>query len=208
MTLRTLFAVGVLMWMAAATAATLYVTSISASEVQVIINGNVVRTLRIGDVSPEGVKLAEIRGGTAYLEVGGSRLAMSIGSSTQSDAVLRADSRGHFPVNALINGVQVPALIDTGATGVTVNAEQARRMGIDLSRAQRGTSRTANGTAPIYIVTFARVQIGDIALANVPGTVVEGGTDRLAVALIGMSFLRHVEMRRSGDTMTLSRPNF
>lgn len=30
----------------------------------------------------------------------------------------------------------------------------------------------------------------------------------LSIALIGMSFLKHVEMRRSGNTMTLSRPNY
>ncbi len=208
MTLRTLLAVAVFLWIGSAAATTVYVTSIGPNEVQVIINGSVARTLRPGETSPEGVKLAEIRGATAYFELGGAKLAMSIGSSTQSEAVLRADRRGHFAVNALINGVAVPALIDTGASGVTVNAEQARRMGIDLRQAQRGSSRTANGSVPVYYVTFAQVRVGDIALANVPGAVVDGGTDRLAVALIGMSFLRQVEMRRAGDTMTLSQPNF
>jgi predicted aspartyl protease len=42
----------------------------------------------------------------------------------------------------------------------------------------------------------------------VPGAVAEGGADRLPVVLIGMSFLKDVEMRRSGDTMTLSQQSF
>ena len=81
-------------------------------------------------------------------------------------------------------------------------------MGIDPRRGQRVITQTANGPATVYAVTFARVQVGDVVLANVPGAVAEGGADRLPIVLIGMSFLRHVEMRRSGDTMTLSRPSF
>jgi aspartyl protease family protein len=122
--------------------------------------------------------------------------------------VLRADGRGQFMVNALINGVKVPAVIDTGASGVLVNWNQALQMGIDPRQGQRITTQTANGRAVVYVVTFARVQVGDIVLANVPGAVTEGGAERLPVVLIGMSFLKHVEMRRSGETLTLSRPAF
>jgi aspartyl protease family protein len=99
-------------------------------------------------------------------------------------------------------------MIDTGASGVLVNWNQALQMGIDPRQGQRVLTQTANGRAYVYAVTFARVQVGDIVLANVPGAVTEGGVDKLPVVLIGMSFLRHVEMRRSGDTMTLSRPSF
>ena len=51
------------------------------------------------------------------------------------------------------------------------------------------------------------MQVGDVALANVPATIQEGGSDQLPLALIGMSFLKQVEMRRVGNTMTLSRPH-
>jgi predicted aspartyl protease len=54
-------------------------------------------------------------------------------------------------------------------------------------------------------VILASVQVGDVVLANVPATVQEGG--QLPFALIGMSFLKQVEMRRSGNTLTLSRPH-
>ena len=191
----------------AAAAATIYVTSVGRNEVQIIVDGKAVRTLRPGEVSPEGVKLLEIRGAAAVLEVDGRPIQLGIGQSTVAETILRADARGHFMVNAVINGVPVTAMIDTGASGVLVNWNQARQMGIDLRQARRVITQTANGAAPVYMVTFARVQVGDIVLSNVPGAVAEGGAEKLSFALIGMSFLKHVEMRRSGDTMTLSRPH-
>jgi predicted aspartyl protease len=36
----------------------------------------------------------------------------------------------------------------------------------------------------------------------------EGGREQLPITLIGMSFLRGVDMRRAGDTLTLTRRNF
>ena len=98
-------------------------------------------------------------------------------------------------------------MIDTGATAVSINWNQALQMGIDPRQGQRAVTQTANGPAAVWVVTLARVQVGDIVLLNVPGAVSESA-ERAPIALIGMSFLRHVDMRRSGDTMTLSRPSF
>ena len=42
-----------------ARAVTVYVTSISATQVQIIVDGKAVRTLRVGETSPEGVKLLD-----------------------------------------------------------------------------------------------------------------------------------------------------
>jgi predicted aspartyl protease len=52
------------------------------------------------------------------------------------------------------------------------------------------------------------VQVGDILLTNVEGKVLDAGVQQLPFVLIGMSFLRQVEMRRSGDTMTLQRAHY
>jgi aspartyl protease family protein len=61
---------------------------------------------------------------------------------------------------------------------------------------------TANGAAPAYAVQLDRVRIGAIELNNVEAVVVEAG---LPIALLGMSFLNRVEMRRDGEAMTLIR---
>jgi aspartyl protease family protein len=186
-------------------AAKIYVMSVRPGEVQVIIDNRTVRVLRPGDVTPEGVKLREISGGTAVFDVGGRAIALSIGQSTLAETLLYADQRGHFVTQAFFNGVPLMAVIDTGASFVGLNAEQAQRLGIDFRRGQRVIEQTANGPIASYMVILASVQVGDVVLANVPATVQEGG--QLPFALIGMSFLKQVEMRRSGNTLTLSRPH-
>jgi len=185
-------------------AATVFVMSVGNGQAQVIIDNRTVRVLRVGEVSPEGVKLLEIRGSTALLEMDGRSMLLGIGQSTVAETVLQADARGHFVVNAVINGMTLVGVIDTGATHVSMSMDHARQIGLDLRGAQRGVSQTANGAVPVYLVTLASVQIGDIVLRNVSGSVSESGAP---VVLVGMGFLRNVEMRRSGNTMTLSRPH-
>jgi len=186
-------------------AAKIYVMSVRPGEVQVIVDNRTVRVLRPGDVTPEGVKLREISGGTAVFDVGGRAIALGIGQSTLAETLLYADQRGHFVTQAFFNGVPLTAVIDTGASFVGLSAEQAQRLGIDFRGGQRVIEQTANGPIASYMVILASVQVGDVVLANVPATVQEGG--QLPFALIGMSFLKQVEMRRSGNTLTLSRPH-
>jgi aspartyl protease family protein len=121
---------------------------------------------------------------------------------------LRADAQGHFLLTAQVNGTPLPAIIDTGATSVSMNSEDAYRMGIDYTRGQRVVAQTASGSSTAYLVTLASVQVGEIVLTNVQGSVLEVGKKDLPVVLIGMSFLRNVDMQRSGDTMVLQRRDY
>jgi aspartyl protease family protein len=192
---------------AEAFAQNVFVTTISPSGVQIIVDGTVVRALGVGQTSPEGVRLVEIRPGAALFDIRGRSVTLGLGQSTLVRTTLQADARGHFVTQALVNGVAVAAVIDTGATHVTLNMAHATRMGIDLRGTQRTLSYTANGPTYGYVVPLASVQVGDIVLRNVLGKVLEGGNDTLPFALIGMSFLQQVEMHRSGALMTLSRPH-
>jgi len=188
-----------------AAAQNLFVTTIAPGQVQVIVNGSTVRTLRVGETSPEGVRLAEIRQGAAVFDLRGRAVTLGLGQSTSVQTALQADGRGQFVTQAWVNGIPVTALIDTGATHVTLNSAQAARMGINWRAGQRTMSYTANGRVYGYLVPLASVQVGDIVLRNVQGKVLEGGDETLRFALIGMSFLQQVEMHRSGTLMTLSR---
>jgi aspartyl protease family protein len=190
-----------------AAAQNVFVTTIASNQVQIIVDGAMIRTLRVGDTSPEGIRLVEVRPGVAVFDVRGRSVALGLGQSTVIQTTLQADARGHFMVQAAVNGVSVPALIDTGATHVTLSMAHATRMGIDLRGAQRTLSHTANGTTYGYVVPLASVQVGNIVLRNVAGKVLEGGNEMLPFALIGMSFLKQVEMHRTGAVMTLSRPH-
>lgn len=190
-----------------AAAQNVFVTTITPNQVQVIVDGVAIRILRIGDTSPEGVRLMEIRQGAAVFEIRGRPVTLGLGQATVIQTRLQADARGHFMTYALINGVRVPAMIDTGATHVTLNMAHAAQMRIDVRGAPRSLSYTANGPTYGYVVPLATVQVGDIVLRNVVGKVLEGGNDSLPIALIGMSFLKQVEMHRTGAVMTLSRPH-
>jgi aspartyl protease family protein len=192
---------------AAAWAQSVFVTSLSTSQAQIVVNGTAARSLWIGETSPEGVRLSDIRNGRATFEAGGRRFALGLGQSSVAETVLRAGPGGHFSTNAVLNGVTFPAVIDTGATLVVLNRDQAERMGIDIGQSRRVMTNTANGPAPAYVIMLASVQVGEIGLLNVPAMVIEGGGEKLPTVLIGMSFLKHVEMRRAGQTMTLTRPN-
>jgi aspartyl protease family protein len=192
---------------ATAWAQSVFVISLSSSQAQIMVNGTAARSLWIGETSPEGVRLSDIRNGLASFEAGGRRFTLGLGQSSVTETVLRASSSGHFFANAVLNGVTFPAVIDTGATLVVLNWDQAERMGIDMRQSQRVMTHTANGPAPAYVITLASVQVGEIGLLNVPAMVIEGGGEKLSAVLIGMSFLKHVEMRRAGQTMTLTRSN-
>jgi len=189
----------------AAWAQSVFVVSLSSSQAQIVVNGTAARSLWIGETSPEGVMLSDIRGGRASFEAGGRRFTLGLGQSSVAETVLRASPSGHFFANATLNGVAFPAVIDTGATLVVLNWDQAERAGIDMRQSQRVMTSTANGPVPAYVITLASVQVGEIGLLNVPAMVIEGGGEKLPAVLIGMSFLKHFEMRRAGQTMTLTR---
>ena len=100
-------------------------------------------------------------------------------------------------------------MIDTGATAVAMSGR--RGAGACRSRyagAPRVQIATAGGTKTAYRINLATVRVGDITLHNVDAVVMEGGKEQLPITLIGMSFLNGVEMRRIGDTLTLTRRNF
>lgn len=196
-----------LLYAGGASATTVFVMSIGSRSVQVLINGTALRTLTEGDTTPEGVTLKRIDPGAVVLEFAGRTFSAALGqtAATHVQAVLKADPRGQFYVTAYLNGTPVNALIDTGATTVAMSSDHARRLGIDYRSGQQVITQTANGPTTAYLVNLSRVQVGDIVLGNVAAGVLESGSARLPHVLIGMSFLKHVEMQRSGGMMVLQR---
>lgn len=175
----------------------------------VSIDGGKPRTLAVGQVT-QGVKLIAAHSGEAQFEVDGSRRSLSMGQSfaanTQTDhrasVSLTADARGHFTAAGSLNGYPVSFLVDTGATSIAINGEEARRMGLDYKAGRGSAVNTAAGVVPAWRVTFNTVKIGGITLNQVEGIVVESG---LSVPLLGMSFLNRMQMKRDGPTMVLTQ---
>lgn len=193
---------------AASQATTVLLMSLGEGRAQLLVNGTAVRDLRVGQTSPEGVRLVSADRTKAVVEVDGRQLSLGLGGSTVAAAELKVDRSGHFVTTAYVNGVATQAVIDTGATSVALSSDEAARMSIRYAGAPRVQISTAGGVKTAYRVNLASVRVGDITLHNVEALVMEGGREQLPITLIGMTFLNGVEMRRIGDTLTLTRRNF
>ncbi len=103
------------------------------------------------------------------------------------ELVLEADSRGHYYVDAEVNGEAVRFLVDTGATMVALSPDDAARIGFRPGPAEfTGRARTANGIARVAPVMIDEIQLGDIRVRNVQGAVLDTA---MRNSLLGMSFL-------------------
>jgi aspartyl protease family protein len=137
----------------------------------------------------------------------GNRLILSRkeGAGGKNDGrprvVLKDIQSGLFTATVKINGTDLPFVVDTGATMVSIDAGMAQRMGIRYQTGTPGVSQTANGLVRVWRVKFDSVSVGPITLYGVDGSVREGGD--LGVGLLGMSFLNRLEMHRDGEAMTL-----
>ncbi len=207
--IRILLALAVLASPLTASSASITVVGLFPGKALVVINNAAPRTLSIGQTSPEGVKLIATDTKSATLEFQGKKQVLDIGEHFATSApgsvptvTLAADTRGHFVVAGSLNGGSVRFLVDTGATLVAIPARDATRLGIDYKKGQAGMAQTAAGPTPAYRVRFDSVQVGDITINQVDGMVIEGGLD---IALLGMTFLNRTEMKREGQTMTLTK---
>jgi aspartyl protease family protein len=198
---------------ASAAAADIHVVALTAGKAVVSINGGKPRTLAVGQVTTEGVKLISADSQSATFEVEGQRRTLGPGEGAAvattafgpggDKATLIADSNGHFITTGVVNGTTLRFLVDTGATSVVLSSADARRAGVNYLAGTRSFTQTANGVIPVYYVKLDSIRVGDITLNNVDAAVIEG--DKLPIALLGMSFLNRMEMRRDGITLTLIR---
>lgn len=115
------------------------------------------------------------------------------------EVVLQRNKFGHYVTAGKINGQPVVFMLDTGATGVAIPADVAKRLG--LKRGQAYRTQTANGVGTSYAATLDQVSVGGIELQNVRAGITPGL--RTNEILLGMSFLKHIEFTQRGDTLTL-----
>jgi aspartyl protease family protein len=176
----------------------------------VVIDGGAPRTLAPGQKTAEGVVLLGTEKDAASFEIEGKKRTLHMGQAYSAAAragrqnvTLSADMRGHFVTLGSINGGSLRFLVDTGATLVALPAAEARRLGINYLQGQRDQVQTANGAVVAYRVKLDTVRIGDIEVNNVDAVVTE--SDTMGVTLLGMSFLNRMEMKRDGQSMTLTK---
>ena len=112
---------------------------------------------------------------------------MTVLHDKQGRIIINMSQDGHFYVNSKINGQQVRFLIDTGASDIVLNLNDARKAGIDLRKLIFNKRyNTANGVVMGASVVLDEVSLGEISFYGVEASVNSANLD---TSLLGMSFL-------------------
>ena len=99
---------------------------------------------------------------------------------------------GEFALQARINGVIAPMVIDTGASSVVLTYETAKAAGLPLELLEYDVDvETAGGHTRAARLTLDRLAIGKLVERSVPALVVPHG--QMKTNLLGMSFLDRLE---------------
>jgi aspartyl protease family protein len=113
------------------------------------------------------------------------------GSPARAVQIARGQS-GEFALQAKINGVGAPMVIDTGATSVVLSYETAKAAGLPLELLEYDVDvETAGGHTKAARLTLDRLAIGKLVERSVPALVVQRG--QIKTNLLGMSFLDRLE---------------
>ena len=123
-------------------------------------------------------------------------------SVIENDSVsvtLERNRFGHYFTNAEINGEKISVLLDTGATNISIPLSLANKL--QLERGAAYQVETANGTIWVNGTRLDSVAIGDIVLYDVRANINPG----LNEVLLGMSFLKQLEITQRGNQLTLKQ---
>ena len=138
--------------------------------------------------------LQEVQHAFAAIEhdVTGSITGKPHGHTTAREVQIGRGHGGQFAVQAQINGVATPMVIDTGASSVVLTYETAKAAGLPLELLDYDIELdTASGRTKAARLTLDRLGIGRVVERSVPALVVPQG--QLKSNLLGMSFLDRLE---------------
>ena len=157
--------------------------------------------------SKNGIKLVSTGNSNAVVEINGDKQTLSLGreradgftAAPKREVSLIRSNDGHYWANGKINGRAVRMVVDTGASDISLSETTAKRLGISYRHGTRVNYQTANGTVVGYQIILNSVTVETITLNNVKASVVPSNHP----ILLGMSFLREVDMREQGSLLYL-----
>ena len=122
-------------------------------------------------------------------------------NASQDAIVLKREPNGHFYADAEVNNMTIRFMIDTGATGIALTRDDARRAGLAVSAGMfEVVAEGASGDVKGEWVTLDTVKLGQQEAKQVPAVILDGGQQ----SLLGQSFLsRFSSVEIKGDRMLL-----
>jgi aspartyl protease family protein len=125
-------------------------------------------------------------------------------SNTGRTVTLQSDGRGHFQVDARVDGRQIDFLVDTGASVIALRESAAARLGIHPTpRDYTAKAHTANGVTKAAPIMLNRVEVNGITVRDVRAFVMSD--DALGTNLLGMSFLSRVKWTHDKGRLVLEQ---
>ena len=131
----------------------------------------------------------------------GQRPAEASQSESDGAVELQRGDDGHFYADVQINGADVHALVDTGASGIALSRDDARKAGIATSIGMNDViGRGADGDVKGEYVTIDRISLGPASAEHMDAIVLNSGEQ----TLLGQQFLaKFASVEIHGDTMVL-----
>ncbi len=118
----------------------------------------------------------------------GAATPVAAPAATSRSVIVPRDGRGHFQVDARIEGRKLSFMVDTGASVIALTASDAARLGIHPAQREFVTQvKTANGTVRAAPVRLDEVEVGDLVVRDVAALVMPD--EALSDNLLGLSFL-------------------
>ena len=112
--------------------------------------------------------------------------------------VVPRDARGHFLVDARVDGRLINFMLDTGASVIALTVSDAARLGIHPApRDFTVEVRTANGSVRAAPARLDKVEVGDLIVRDVAAVILPDGA--LSDNLLGLSFLSRLRRFEYSD---------
>ena len=117
---------------------------------------------------------------------------------------LQDDGRGHFLVQARVDGRWIDFLVDTGASLIALRESSAAKLGVHPSaRDYLIAMQTANGVGKAARIQLNAVEVNGITVRNVEAFVIPD--EQLSTNLLGMSFLSRVKFSHDRGRLVLEQ---
>jgi aspartyl protease family protein len=142
--------------------------------------------------------------GQPVIMTASAKPAPQAASASGRTVTLQSDRRGHFQVDARVDGRAVEFMVDTGASVIALRQSAAAKLGIHpAARDYTASASTANGVVKAAPVMLNRVEVNGITVRDVMAFVMPD--EGLGTNLLGMSFLSRVKWTHDRGRLVLEQ---